>query len=129
MIEINTIPTAELNVSKIAVSLNSAQEFGMQFSVVGWGKFKDAEGEDVWGTTPLVSTLLNVSGSTWDAWGSEVSDSEYIGNLSLDLLGLQRDPDAVIEVEETPVVTPAEESDDVTVDDSSDADDSEEAAE
>lgn len=51
--------------------------------------------------------------------GSEVSDSEYIGNLSLDLLGLQRAP-----VEE-------EESDDVTVDDSSDedADDSEEAAE
>jgi hypothetical protein len=129
MIEINTIPTAELNVSKIAVSLNSAQEFGMQFSVVGWGKFKNAEGEDVWGTTPLVSTLLSVTGPTWDAWGSEVSDSEYIGNLSLDLLGLQRDPDAVIEVEETPVVAPAEESDDVTVDDSSDADDSEEAAE
>ncbi len=119
MIEINTIPTAELNVSKIAVSLNSAQEFGMQFSVVGWGKFTNPEGEDVWGTTPLVSTLLNVTGPTWDAWGSEVSDSEYIGNLSLDLLGLQRAP-----VEE-------EESDDVTVDDSSDedADDSEEAAE
>ena len=129
MIEIITIPTAELNVSKVAVSLNSAQEFGMQFSVVGWGKFKNAEGEDVWGTTPIVSTLLSVTGSTWDAWGSEVSDSEYIGNLSLDLLGLQRDPDAVIEVEETPVVAPAEKSDDVTVDDSSDADDSEEAAE
>ena len=92
MIEINTIPTAELNVSKVAVSLNSAQEFGMQFSVVGWGKFKNAEGEDVWGTTPLVSTLLSVTGPTWDAWGSEVSDSEYIGNLSLDLLGLQRAP-------------------------------------
>ena len=56
MIEIITIPTAELNVSKVAVSLNSAQEFGMQFSVVGWGKFKNAEGEDVWGTNPLVST-------------------------------------------------------------------------
>jgi hypothetical protein len=112
MIEINTIPTAELNVSKVAVQINSAQEFGMQFSVVGWGKFKNPEGEDVWGTTPLVSTLLNVTGPTWDAWGSEISDSEYIGNLSLDLLGLQRDPDAVIEVEETPVVAPAEEPDD-----------------
>jgi hypothetical protein len=120
MIEINTIPTAELNVSKVAVSLNSAQEFGMQFSVVGWGKFKNAEGEDVWGTNPLVSTLLNVSGPTWDAWGSEKDDATYIGDLALAQLGLQRDPDAVIEVEETPVVTPAEESD---------ADDSEEAAE
>lgn len=129
MIEINTIPTAELNVSKIAVSLNSAQEFGMQFSVVGWGKFKDAEGEDVWGTNPLVSTLLNVSGPTWDAWGSEKDDATYIGDLALAQHGLQRDPDAVIEVEETPVVAPAEKSDDVTVDDSSDADDSEEAAE
>jgi hypothetical protein len=129
MIEINTIPTAELNVSKVAVSLNSAQEFGMQFSVVGWGKFKNAEGEDVWGTNPLVSTLLNVSGPTWDAWGSEKDDATYIGDLALAQLGLQRDPDAVIEVEETPVVAPAEESDDVTVDDSSDADDSEEAAE
>ena len=125
MIEINTIATAELNVSKVAVSLNSAQEFGMQFSVVGWGKFKNAEGEDVWGTTPLVSTLLSVTGSTWDAWGSEVSDSEYIGNLSLDLLGLQRDPDAVIEVEETPVVAPAEESDEAE----EASDDSEEATE
>ncbi len=119
MIEINTIPTAELNVSKVAVSLNSAQEFGMQFSVVGWGKFKNAEGEDVWGTTPLVSTLLSVTGEAWDNW-LDVDDATYIGDLSLDLLGLQRDPDAVIEVEETPVVAPAEESD---------ADDSEEAAE
>jgi hypothetical protein len=129
MIEINTIATAELNVSKIAVSLNSAQEFGMQFSVVGWGKFTNPEGEDVWGTTPLVSTLLNVTGPTWDAWGSEKDDATYVGDLALAQLGLQRDPDAVIEVEETPVVAPAEESDDVTVDDSSDADDSEEAAE
>ena len=125
MIEINTIATAELNVSKVAVSLNSAQEFGMQFSVVGWGKFKDAEGEDVWGTNPLVSTLLNVSGPTWDAWGSEKDDATYIGDLALAQLGLQRDPDAVIEVEETPVVAPAEKSD-VDIED---ADDSEEAAE
>jgi len=125
MIEINTIPTAELNVSKVAVSLNSAQEFGMQFSVVGWGKFKNAEGEDVWGTTPLVSNLLNVTGPTWDAWGSDKDDATYVGDLALAQLGLQRDPDAVIEVEETPVVAPAEESD-VDIED---ADDSEEAAE
>jgi hypothetical protein len=125
MIEINTIPTAELNVSKVAVSLNSAQEFGMQFSVVGWGKFKNAEGEDVWGTNPLVSTLLNVTGPTWDAWGSDKDDATYIGDLALSQLGLQRDPDAVIEVEETPVVAPAEESDEAE----EASDDSEEATE
>ena len=118
MIEINTIPTAELNVSKVAVSLNSAQEFGMQFSVVGWGKFKNAEGEDVWGTTPLVSTLLSVTGEAWDNW-LDVDDATYVGDLALAQLGLQRAP-----VEE-------EESEDEPVDDSSDedADDSEEAAE
>lgn len=125
MIEINTIPTAELNVSKVAVSLNSAQEFGMQFSVVGWGKFTNPEGEDVWGTTPLVSTLLNVTGPTWDAWGSDKDDATYVGDLALAQLGLQRDPDAVIEVEETPVVAPAEESDDAE----EASDDSEEATE
>ena len=125
MIEINTIPAAELNVSKLAVSINSAQEFGMQFSVVGWGKFTNPEGEDVWGTTPLVSTLLNVTGPTWDAWGSDKDDATYIGDLALAQLGLQRDPDAVIEVEETPVVAPAEESDEAE----EASDDSEEATE
>ena len=129
MIEINTIPAAELNVSKVAVQINSAQEFGMQFSVVGLGKFKNPEGEDVWGTTPLVSTLLNVTGPTWDAWGSDKDDATYIGDLALAQLGLQRDPDAVIEVEETPVVAPAEESDVDIEDSDEDADDSEEAAE
>ena len=107
MIEITTIPTTELNVSKVAVQINSAQEFGMQFSVVGWGKYTNPEGEDVWGTTPLVSTLLNVTGPTWDAWGSDKDDATYIGDLALAQLGLQRAP----------------------VDDLSDADDSEEAAE
>tara|TARA_B100001250_G_scaffold401356_1_gene413150 strand:- start:32951 stop:33301 length:351 start_codon:yes stop_codon:yes gene_type:complete len=116
MIEINTIATAELNVSKVAVSINSAQEFGMQFSVVGWGKFKNAEGEDVWGTTPLVSTLLNVTGEAWDNW-LDVDDATYIGDLALAQLGLQRAP---VEEEES----------DVDIEDSDeDADDSEEAAE
>ena len=115
MIEINTIPTAELNVSKVAVSLNSAQEFGMQFSVVGWGKFTNPEGEDVWGTTPLVSTLLNVTGEAWDNW-LDVDDATYIGDLALAQLGLQR--------------APIEEESDVDIEDSDeDADDSEEAAE
>ena len=115
MIEINTIPTAELNVSKVAVSLNSAQEFGMQFSVVGWGKFTNPEGEDVWGTTPLVSTLLSVTGEAWDNW-LDVDDATYVGDLALAQLGLQR--------------APVEEESDVDIEDSDeDADDSEETAE
>tara|TARA_R100000988_G_C3965926_1_gene148777 strand:- start:487 stop:837 length:351 start_codon:yes stop_codon:yes gene_type:complete len=116
MIEINTIPTAELNVSKVAVQINSAQEFGMQFSVVGWGKFTNPEGEDVWGTTPLVSTLLSVTGETWDNW-LDVDDATYVGDLALAQLGLQRAP---VEEEES----------DVDIEDSDeDADDSEEATE
>jgi hypothetical protein len=109
MIEIPTKPTAKLNVSKVAISLNSAAEFSMQFSVVGWGKYTDGEGNDVWGNTPIVSTLLSVSGAAWTAWGKTPgqTDSEYIGNLALNQLGLTRD-ETVVEVE--PEAAPAEAS-------------------
>jgi len=60
MIEVPTKPKAGLNVSRVAISLNSAAEFSMQFSVVGWGKYTDPEGNEVWGNSPLVSTLLRV---------------------------------------------------------------------
>ena len=66
-----------------------------------------------------------MTGPTWDAWGSDKDDATYIGDLALAQLGLQRDPDAVVEVEETPVVAPAEESDDAE----EASDDSEEATE
>tara|TARA_R100000084_G_C4555738_1_gene102182 strand:- start:191 stop:526 length:336 start_codon:yes stop_codon:yes gene_type:complete len=93
MIEINTVPNAQtLNVSKVVVALNSAQEFGMQFSVNGFGKYTDAEGNETWGQNPLVSTLLNVTGPTWDAWGSDKDDATYIGDLALAQLGLTRAP-------------------------------------
>ena len=46
MIEVNTIPKAGLNVSKVRISINSAAEFSMQFSIVGWGKYKDGEGKE-----------------------------------------------------------------------------------
>ena len=107
MIEINTKPTAGLNVSKVAISLNSAAEFNMQFSVVGWGKYTDAEGNEVWGNNPIVSTLLRVDGAAWTAWGKTAgeTDSEYIGNLALAQLGLERD-DTVVAAEPEP---PAEE--------------------
>ena len=100
MITVPTKPTASLNVSKIAISLNSAAEFSMQFSVVGWGKYKDGEGKEVWGSNPVVSTLLLVSGAAWTNWGKTPgqTDAEYIANLALAQLGLKRD-DTVVAAE------------------------------
>ena len=93
MIEINTVPNAQtLNVSKVVVALNSAQEFGMQFSVNGYGKYTDAGGNVTLGQNPLVSTLLNVTGDAWNTWGSDVDDATYIGDLALAQLGLERAP-------------------------------------
>ena len=107
MIETRTKPTAKLNVSKVRITLNSAAEFSMQFSVVGWGKYTDGEGNDVWGNTPIVSTLLSVTGAAWTNWGKTPgqTDPEYIGNLALAQLGLERD-DTVVAVE--PEAAPAE---------------------
>ena len=100
MIEINTKPTAGLNVSKVAISLNSAGEFNMQFSVVGWGKFTDADGNEVWGSNPLVSTLLRVDGDAWRNWTPDAagSDADYIAGLALAQLGLEKD-DTVVPAE------------------------------
>jgi len=110
MIEIAVTPTAELNASKVAITLNSAQEFGMQFAVSAFGKVT-VDGEEVWGQNPLYSGLLNISGPTWDAWGSDVSDEEYVGNLALSQLGLTRAPEEAPEApaEEAPEA-PAEEA-------------------
>jgi len=100
MIEVNTKPKEGLNVSKIAISLNSAAEFSMQFNVVGWGKFTNAEGQEVWGSTPLVSTLLRVDGDAWTNWTPDAaaSDADYIAGLALAQLGLEKD-DTVVAAE------------------------------
>ena len=110
MIEINTKPKAGLNVSKVAISLNSAAEFNMTFSVVGRGKFTDAEGSEVFGSNPIVSTLLRVDGAAWTNWGKTPgeTDSTYIGNLALQQLGLERD-ETVVAAEEPAAEEPAEE--------------------
>lgn len=113
VIEINTIPNAQsLNVSKVVITLNSASMFSMQFLVNGFGKYNDPEGNETWSPIPLVNTLLNISGDTWNSWGTDADDATYVGDLALAQLGLTRDPDAVVEVEEiAPAVTeePAEE--------------------
>ena len=117
MIEIAVTPTATLNASKVAITLNSAQEFGMQFSVAAFGKVT-VDGEEVWGQNPLYSGLLNVTGDAWNNWGSDVDDATYIGNLALSQLGLTRAPEEAPEApaEEAPEApteeaeeTPAEE--------------------
>lgn len=113
MIEINTVPTATLNASKVAIQLNSAQEWGMQFSVAAFGKVT-VDGEEVWGANPLYSGLLNISGATWDDWGSDVDDATYVGDLALAQLGLTRAPEEAPEApaEEAPAeeAAPAEET-------------------
>ena len=110
MIEVNTKPKAGLNVSKVRISLNSSAEFNMQFSVVGWGTYTDGSGAVVWGNSPIVNTLLLVSGEAWTNWGKTPgqTDADYIANLALAQLGLERD-DTVVAVEpEAPAEEPAE---------------------
>ena len=101
MIEVNTKPKAGLNVSKVRISLNSSAEFNMQFSVVGWGTYTDGSGAVVWGNSPIVNTLLLVSGEAWTNWGKTPgqTDADYIANLALAQLGLERD-DTVVAVEQ-----------------------------
>ena len=101
MFEINTKPKEGLNVSKVRISLNSAAEFSMQFSVVGWGKFTDADGSEVFGSNPIVSTLLRVDGDAWKNWTPDAaaSDADHIAGLALAQLGLEKD-DTVVPAEE-----------------------------
>ena len=109
MIEVNTIPNPEagLNVSKVAIALNSAAEWSMTFNVTGWGKHTNSDGDTVWGNNPLVSTLLKVDGDAWRNWTPDAagSDSEYITGLALNALGLEID-DTVVPAEPEVVAEP-----------------------
>ena len=111
MFSINTTPTESLNASRVEISYNSGQEFGMQFSLACYAKVT-VEGEETWSSSPIFSSLLNVTGSAWDSWGSDVSDQEYIGNLALSQLGLTRAPEEAPEApaEEAEEEAPAEET-------------------
>ena len=128
IIEINTIPNAQsLNVSKVVITLNSASMFSMQFLVNGFGKYNDPEGNETWSPNPLVNTLLNISGESWNNWGSDVDDATYIGDLALAQLGLTRDPNAPVEEapeEEAPAEeeTPAEEESEADTEEDSEED-------
>jgi hypothetical protein len=55
----------------------------------------------VFGSNPIVSTLLRVDGDAWKNWTPDAagSDADYIGNLALQQLGLTRD-ETVVPAEE-----------------------------
>ena len=100
MIQVNTIPSDTLNVSKLVIQLNGAQMWGLQFSLTGFGKYTDGEtGEEKFGNNPVVSDLLTVNGDTWRDWTPDAanSDDEYIASLALKQLGLTRDESEPIE--------------------------------
>ena len=101
MFSINTTPTESLNASRVDISYNSGQEFGMQFAVSAFGKVT-VDGEEVWGQNPLYSGLLNVTGDAWNNWGSDKDDATYVGDLALAQLGLERAPVEEPPVEEAP---------------------------
>jgi len=112
MIQVNTIPKPEegLNISKLVIGLNSASDspFSMQFNVLGYGKrtIENDEGEEVdqWFPNPVYNGLFRVDQEKWSNWTPEVagSDNEYIGNLVLADLNLEKAPEA--EIEEVQVV-------------------------
>ena len=63
----------------------------------GWGKITNADAQEVWGSTPLVSTLLRVDGDAWTNWTPDAaaSDADYIAGLALAQLGLEKDDTVV----------------------------------
>ena len=122
MIQVNTIPKPEegLNISKLVIGLNSASDspFSMQFNVLGYGKrtIENDEGEEVdqWFPNPVYNGLFRVDQEKWSNWTPEVagSDNEYIGNLVLADLNLEKAPEA--EIEEVQVVTEEPVAEEVT---------------
>jgi hypothetical protein len=107
MIHINVIPKPEegLNISKLVIGLNSASDspFSMQFVVNGYGKrtITNDKGEEVdeWFPVPVYTGLFKIDGKKWSEWTPDAAanDNEYIGNLVLSELNLEKAPDAEIQ--------------------------------
>ena len=91
---IKTVPTEALNASIVEVKLNSAQMFGMQYSLECFSKrtLTDEEGNPIVATGLIHTELLRVSGDKWRDWTPDVagSDEEYIAGLALAQLGLEK---------------------------------------
>jgi len=103
---IKTVPTEALNASIVEVKLNSAQMFGMQYSLECYSvrNLTDEEGKPVTATGLIHTELLRVSGDKWRDWTPDVagSDEEYIAGLALAQLGLERDETVVAAEPEAP---------------------------
>ena len=93
---IKTVPTEALNASIVEVKLNSAQMFGMQYSLECYStrNITDEEGKPVTATGLIHTELLQVTGPKWRAWtpAAAASDEAYIAGLALTQLGLEAKP-------------------------------------
>ena len=102
MITVNTKPTEALNASTVTIKLNSAQMFGMQYSLECFSKrnLTDEDGNPIVATGLIHTELLRVSGDKWRDWTPDAagSDADYIAGLALAQLGLEKD-ETVVEVE------------------------------
>ncbi|MAK37568.1 MAG: hypothetical protein CMC15_15530 [Flavobacteriaceae bacterium] len=95
MFEVKTQPSEELSVSLVQIQLVGAVEFGFHFKAYGYAT-KTVEQED--GTTvtttlptPLVEQDVSVTGDTWESFrGSDKTETEFVGDLALSLMGLER---------------------------------------
>jgi len=94
MITVNTKPTEALNASTVTIKLNSAQMFGMQYSLECFSKrtLTDEDGNPIVATGLIHTELLRVSGDKWRDWTPDVagSDEAYISQLALAQLGLEK---------------------------------------
>ncbi len=94
MITVNTKPTEALNASTVTIKLNSAQMFGMQYSLECFSKrnLTDEDGNPIVATGLIHTELLRVSGDKWRDWTPDAagSDADYIAGLALAQLGLEK---------------------------------------
>jgi hypothetical protein len=109
MITVNTTPTEALNASIVNINLNSAEMFGMQYSLECFSKrnLTDEDGNPIVATGLIHSELLQVKGPKWRDWvpGAAASDGQYIVGLALAQLGLTID-DTVVPAEPEVVAEP-----------------------
>ena len=102
MITVRTKPTEALNASFVHIKLNSAEMFGMQYSLECYSerKLTDENGKPVVANGLIHSELLQVSGPKWRDWTPDAaaSDADYIAGLALAQLGLEVD-DTVVPAE------------------------------
>ena len=96
MITVNTIPTEALNASFVNIKLNSAEMFGMQYSLECFStrNLTDEDGKPITASGLIHPELLQIKGPKWSEWGKTAAktDEEYIAGIALAQLGLEAAP-------------------------------------